>query len=398
MLELRPNCERCDRDLPPGRRRAHLQLRVHVLRRVRRRPRSPTCARTAAAGSCRGRSGPRGEWRDGTGLGHDPPGTRRRELELLRGPDRRAGAEAPRRRSPRSLDGRRHHLRLWPARIASTLASTSASLVDQFDTEIRSSRSPRQVVAPSQHVPSSCTRALDVGSSAPRRRPGPAPGSGRRRSPPRHRRARRAARRTARASAQQRSTSSATPARPSARSAAHVANPRARRDDSSVKSPPAERPPLDLAGEVRGGVGHRADMHLRMRAERVAGVVRDVQPLVPVAAPRIGELDAVDEVPAASGSPRPTARTRRRRAPRRRARGRRADRRAGRRTRRCSRCRPAAQTIVGRGSGAAARAAAERVGVHRAVCVGRRPPRSSRRRARAAAAPGRSSRAARRSR
>ena len=33
MLELRPNCECCNRDLPPRKlRRAHLQLRVHLLR------------------------------------------------------------------------------------------------------------------------------------------------------------------------------------------------------------------------------------------------------------------------------------------------------------------------------------------------------------------------------
>ena len=36
-LELRPNCEYCDKDLPPGSARgAHLHLRVHVLRRLRR--------------------------------------------------------------------------------------------------------------------------------------------------------------------------------------------------------------------------------------------------------------------------------------------------------------------------------------------------------------------------
>jgi hypothetical protein len=36
-LELRPNCEYCDTDLPPdSSRRAHLQLRMHLLRRLRR--------------------------------------------------------------------------------------------------------------------------------------------------------------------------------------------------------------------------------------------------------------------------------------------------------------------------------------------------------------------------
>ena len=55
--------------------------------------------------------------------------------------------------------------------IASTERSTSASVVDQFETEIRNSRSPRHVVAPSQQVPSSCTRrsTRSVGSSSPTR-------------------------------------------------------------------------------------------------------------------------------------------------------------------------------------------------------------------------------------
>ena len=39
VLELRPNCEACDRDLPPGSAgRPDLLLRVHVLRRLRRDP------------------------------------------------------------------------------------------------------------------------------------------------------------------------------------------------------------------------------------------------------------------------------------------------------------------------------------------------------------------------
>ena len=35
-LELRPNCECCDRDLPPSFAGAHLFIRVHLLRRLRR--------------------------------------------------------------------------------------------------------------------------------------------------------------------------------------------------------------------------------------------------------------------------------------------------------------------------------------------------------------------------
>src|SRR5690606_12366392 len=46
-----------------------------------------------------------------------------------------------------------------------------------------------------------------------------------------------------RASAQHRSTRSATPDRPSSRRAAHTANPRARRDDSAVKSARVGSPP-----------------------------------------------------------------------------------------------------------------------------------------------------------
>ena len=38
MLELRPNCECCDRDLPPDSRDAMIcTLRMHVLRALRRR-------------------------------------------------------------------------------------------------------------------------------------------------------------------------------------------------------------------------------------------------------------------------------------------------------------------------------------------------------------------------
>ena len=60
-------------------------------------------------------------------------------------------------------------------------------------------------------------------------------------------------------------------------------------------------------------------MRLAVGAEDEAGVVRDVQPLVAVGGPRVGALDAVHELPASTGWPRPTARTRRRRGPRRRA-------------------------------------------------------------------------------
>ena len=127
-------------------------------------------------------------------------------------------------------------------RMAATDRSTSASVVDQLDTEIRISRRPRQEVPPSQQVPSRCTPSIDrigagVGAEpdqhlvehdvvdAPRRR--------RPRSPSANRRA----------SAQQRSTSSATPSEPSSRSAAQAVKPLARRDDSRTKSDGEATPP-----------------------------------------------------------------------------------------------------------------------------------------------------------
>jgi uncharacterized protein len=78
MLELRPNCERCDRDLPPG---ADARICSYECTFC------PDCA-AALANVCPNCGGgftvrpirPRGEWRDGTGLAHDPPGTRRRHL------------------------------------------------------------------------------------------------------------------------------------------------------------------------------------------------------------------------------------------------------------------------------------------------------------------------------
>ena len=50
MLELRPNCECCDKDLPPeAPRRDDLHLRMHVLRRLRRERASAAPAPIAAA-------------------------------------------------------------------------------------------------------------------------------------------------------------------------------------------------------------------------------------------------------------------------------------------------------------------------------------------------------------
>jgi len=78
MLELRPNCERCDRDLPP---QAEARICSYectfcpecadVLQNV-----CPNCGGGFVPRPIR----PRTAWREGTGLGHDPPGTRRRSL------------------------------------------------------------------------------------------------------------------------------------------------------------------------------------------------------------------------------------------------------------------------------------------------------------------------------
>ena len=118
--------------------------------------------------------------------------------------------------------------------MAATDRSTSASVVDQLDTEMRIRRRPCQLVAPIQHSPDALhgiddpVRSSLVGTETdqhlvehdvvddltPRRAP----------SCSANRRAR----------AQHRSTSPATPARPSSRSAAQVAKPLARREDSST--------------------------------------------------------------------------------------------------------------------------------------------------------------------
>src|SRR5690606_22544907 len=126
-------------------------------------------------------------------------------------------------------------------RIASTDRSTSASVVVALETEIRIRRRPRHVVPPIQQVPSRWTAAItrSVVASSPKltstwlsttwlHTSNPAAAS-----PSANRRA----------SAQHRSTRSATPERPSSRRAAHTANPRARRDDSAVKSASAGSPP-----------------------------------------------------------------------------------------------------------------------------------------------------------
>ena len=106
------------------------------------------------------------------------------------------------------------------------------------------------------------------------------------------------------ARSQQRSTRSATPSRPSERSAAYTVSARARRDDSGVQSA-ASRPHSALPLEVRRLHRHGRDVRLGPCAEGEPAVVRDVEPLVPVGRPRIGERDALDEAPSLRARCRP---------------------------------------------------------------------------------------------
>ena len=84
MLELRPNCELCDRDLPPDAADARIcsyectfcaACAEEVLHDV-----CPNCGGGFQARPIR----PARAWRDGTGLVNDPPGTRRRRTSYPR--------------------------------------------------------------------------------------------------------------------------------------------------------------------------------------------------------------------------------------------------------------------------------------------------------------------------
>ena len=78
MLELRPSCECCDRDLPPDSPEARICTYecTFCADCVERRLRDvcPNCGGNFVPRPIR----PRGEWRPGTGLAHDPPDPRRR--------------------------------------------------------------------------------------------------------------------------------------------------------------------------------------------------------------------------------------------------------------------------------------------------------------------------------
>ena len=78
MLELRPNCELCNRNLPPDATDARICSYECTF--------CAACAEDVLHGVCPNCGGgfvprpirPVRAWRDGTGLAHDPPGERRR--------------------------------------------------------------------------------------------------------------------------------------------------------------------------------------------------------------------------------------------------------------------------------------------------------------------------------
>ena len=79
MLELRPNCERCDRDLPPDADARICSYECTFCAECAEGPLANVCP-NCGGGFAPRPIRPRGEWRDRTGLAHDPAGTRRRQL------------------------------------------------------------------------------------------------------------------------------------------------------------------------------------------------------------------------------------------------------------------------------------------------------------------------------
>ena len=83
MLELRPNCELCDVDLPPAAAEARIcsyecTFCAGCVERVLRNV-CPNCGGGFAPRPIR----PSNAWREGHGLAHDPPGTRRRHARPM---------------------------------------------------------------------------------------------------------------------------------------------------------------------------------------------------------------------------------------------------------------------------------------------------------------------------
>ena len=80
MLELRPNCELCDRDLPPDAADARICSYECTF--------CADCVETVLHDVCPNCGGgfqprpirPAKAWREGAGLEHDPPGERRRHV------------------------------------------------------------------------------------------------------------------------------------------------------------------------------------------------------------------------------------------------------------------------------------------------------------------------------
>jgi len=84
MLALRPNCELCDKDLPPGAPDARICTYECTF--------CADCVEDVLHGVCPNCGGdfqprpirPARTWREGTGLVNDPPGTRRRNSPYSR--------------------------------------------------------------------------------------------------------------------------------------------------------------------------------------------------------------------------------------------------------------------------------------------------------------------------
>lgn len=84
MLELRPNCELCDKDLPPGAADARICTYECTF--------CAACVEEVLHGICPNCGGgfqmrpirPKRAWREGTGLGNDPPGGKRRHSPYTR--------------------------------------------------------------------------------------------------------------------------------------------------------------------------------------------------------------------------------------------------------------------------------------------------------------------------
>jgi hypothetical protein len=79
MLELRPNCQRCDRDLPPEADARICSYECTFCAECAEGPLRNVCP-SSGGGFFPRPIRPRGEWREGTGLAHDPAGTDRRQL------------------------------------------------------------------------------------------------------------------------------------------------------------------------------------------------------------------------------------------------------------------------------------------------------------------------------